>query len=108
MDTYSYVVNNPVLRFDPMGLAPRLELGGEELHKGLEGLFGSDICDWWPQICVESALICVEAVCERTDQCGHVEYYTVTSWLPDYPTPKEVPKVNKNCHCTKTQISAAQ
>jgi RHS repeat-associated protein len=99
VNTYVYVVNNPIRHTDRMGLAP-VELGGSDTNKALQDLFGLSLCDLWPGYCVQKSVICVQALCKAP--CG--QYYMVNAWVPGYPTPKEVSQLSQNCHCVATQI----
>jgi RHS repeat-associated protein len=96
INTYVYVFNDPVFFFDTSGL---IELAGESRNNVFQNL-SFDMCFWYPGACVKRSVICVKAVCRAA--CG--QYYTVSNWLPDYPTSKEVSDLNQNCTCVTPQI----
>jgi len=97
LNTYIYVNENPLNNTDPLGLQPKPKVPGKGRDKVLQD-WPEALCDWWPAKCIPHSIICLEALCTRTDCQGNTYTYIVTNWIPNNP-PADDP--GKDCICTR-------
>lgn len=98
ISTYLYAHAQPLNSSDRFGLQ---ELAGSKQDENYQNL-SLDKCDWWPGGCLT---LCTEATCSYHD-CNGNWVTKEKEWVGapglGYPTPDEVNKLDKHCHCTKT------